>query len=374
MAPVQKDAYQHAYVVIMAGGSGTRLWPLSQKKDPKQFHAFTGEKTMLQETFARVETVVPRSNIFISTTSDYKKTVLKQLPAIDEKRLILEPEAKNTGPAIALVATMLLAHDTDALIATIASDHVIENPEEFTATLRSALTIVSTYPDKLLTIGINPTRPDTGFGYIKMGRLVSEIAGKRVFIVDAFKEKPDQETAEVYVSDWQYLWNAGYFIFSAKVFAQWTSMFAPELSLVMMEILTQKKGGTLREDALRTLYSTLQNEPVETLIVEKLSAEERLVLPSALRWSDVGNWETLYDFLKEKTGSGLVVRHANHVDVGSKNSLIYGEKKLIVTLGVEDLVIVDTPHALFVGKRNQAGSEMKKVIEELKKLGKTDVL
>lgn len=360
----------HCYIVIMAGGSGTRLWPLSRKGKPKQFQIFTSEYTMVQETFSRVTKVVPVQNIFVSTTKDYASLVLTQLTEMAKDKLILEPEARNTAPAIALVATMIYHHDPEAIVATIASDHAIENNEEFVATLRAAFLTAQKNRDKLITVGISPTRPDTGLGYIKMGKEFSVIESKRVFEIDAFKEKPDHKTAEQYISEWEYLWNAGYFIFSADTFTQWTKEFAPTLHAIMIDILAHKRNGTLDDATLATLYAQTTSEPIEPLIVEKLSPQKRLVVPSSLKWSDVGNWETLYDFLHEKTGDSLVVHHENHVDLGSKNCLIQGEKRLIATLGIKNLVIIDTPDALFIGRRDQTSSGMKKLIEKLKEAGK----
>ena len=374
MSPATEKIFPHCYIVIMAGGSGSRLWPLSRKAIPKQFQAFTSSQTMIQETFARVTQVIPKENIFVSTTKDYAPLVREQIPGMAEERLILEPEARNTAPAIALVATMIQAHDPSGIVATIASDHAIENNEEFVATLHAALETVTSNSDKLITVGINPTRPDTGLGYIKMGREFSLIGEKRIFEVDAFKEKPDQKTAEDYVANWQYLWNAGYFIFSAETFNTWTKTFAPELHAIMNDISEQKKSGNLNEETLATLYKKTTNEPIEPLIVEKLSPEKRLVIPSSMKWSDVGNWETLYDFLSEKMGTTLVTRHDNAVHLGSKNCFIYGKKRLIATLGIEDLVIVDTDDALFIARRDQAGSDMKKLIEKLKEEEKNSYL
>ncbi len=364
----------HCYIVIMAGGSGTRLWPLSRKATPKQFSAFTSSQTMIQETFARAAKVVPMDHIFVSTAKVYADIILNQLPRISKERLILEPEARNTAPAIALVAATLQVHDPKAIVATIASDHAIENDEEFVVTLKAAFVTASSYPDRLVTVGINPTRADTGLGYIKMGKEFSVAEEKRVFVVDAFKEKPDKKTAEDYVTHWEYLWNAGYFIFSATTFEQWTKEFAPALHTIMEKIKEQKQTESENEITLTQLYAQTKNEPIEPLIVEKLSSEKRLVIPSALKWSDVGNWETLYDFLVEKLGNSMVVQHENTVSLNTEKCLIYGKKKLITTLGVEDLIIVDTTDALFIAKRDQAGSNMKQLIEKMKESDKESYL
>lgn len=370
---MKEQETNHAYIVIMAGGTGTRLWPLSRKEKPKQFQAFTSEKTMVQETFSRVSQVVPIENIFVSTTQNAATLVLEQLPEISEIRLILEPESRNTAPAIALVAATLLAHDPQAIVATIASDHAIENNDEFVLTITAALAIAGANPDKLVTVGISPTRPDTGLGYIKMGAAFATIKSKQIFLIDTFKEKPDQKTAEEYITNWQYLWNAGYFIFSAHTFATWTKEFAPALHDIMEEIARHKNAGTLDEHTLATLYAQTTAEPIEPLLVEKLSSDKRLVVPSALKWSDVGNWQTLYEFLHEKSGDQSIIS-GHHIDVGSKNLLIHGSKRLIATIGVEDLIIVDTPDALLVARRDRVSGDIKKLIEKLKETGNSYLL
>lgn len=360
-----KNESEHHYIVIMAGGSGTRLWPLSRKSKPKQFQSFVSEKTMIEETYDRVKNLVPDSHIFVSTTTTYRSLVLEKIPKISQGNIIVEPEARNTAPAIALVSTIISALDPEAIVATIASDHAIENPDEFQATIRAAFAAVDTHPDKLVTIGINPTKADTGLGYIRMGQEFETIAEKRVFTVDAFKEKPDQKTAEEYLRSFEYLWNAGYFIFSVRTFSEWTKAFAPTLHEVMNEIADAKKNGVLDSDTLSTLYAKTESEPIEPLIVEKLSSDKRLVIPSPLKWSDVGSWGTLYEFLSEKSGDTSVI-HAKHVDLGSKNIFVQSKDRLIATIGVEDLVIIDTPDALLVARRDQVSGEIKKLIEKLK--------
>lgn len=366
-------ASEHAYIVIMAGGSGTRLWPLSRRSKPKQFQVFVSEKTMIEETYDRVKGLVPDSHIFVSTTAEYRPLVLEKIPQISQGNIIMEPEARNTAPAIALVATTIRTLDPEAVVATIASDHAIENPDEFRATIRAAFVTVDTYPDKLVTIGINPTKADTGLGYIRMGHEFTTILEKRIFIVDAFQEKPDRATAELYLRSFEYLWNAGYFIFSVGTFAEWTRTFAPALHDVMDEIATAKKSGVLDTDTLAALYAKTASEPIEPLIVEKLSSDKRLVIPSPLKWSDVGNWQTLHEFLTVKSESDSVI-HGHHLGLDSKNIFVHGEKRLIATIGVEDLVIVDTGDALLIARRDRVAGDIKKLIEKLKETGETNYL
>lgn len=370
---IKNNTSEHQYIVIMAGGSGTRLWPLSRKSKPKQFQSFVSEKTMIEETYDRVKNLVPEGHIFVSTTTEYRPLVLEKIPQISQENIIVEPESRNTAPAIALVSTMVQILDPEAVIATIASDHAIENPDEFHTTITGALATVTTHPDKLVTIGINPTKPDTGLGYIKMGQEFGNAGGKRIFNVDAFKEKPDQETAEIYLRSFDYLWNAGYFIFSVKTFSDWTNEFASRLAQVMQSIASAHRAGTLDTETLTRLYATADSEPIEPLIVEKLSPEKRLVIPAPLKWSDVGSWGTLYEFLTEKSGNHSVV-HGKHIDLGSKNLFVQGNNRLIATIGIEDLIIVDTPDALLIARRDQVSGEIKKLIEKLKDQNRHDLL
>lgn len=360
MAPL----HSHAYIVIMAGGSGTRLWPLSRRAQPKQFQACISVKTLLQETFFRAIRVVAPAHIFVSTTAAYQAQVLAQLPELPEGNLIVEPDARNTAPAIAWCAATIARADPQALVATIASDHAIENPEELSATLTAAFATVAAYPDKLVTVGINPSRPDTGLGYIKMGREFTTLSGKRVFQVDAFKEKPDLATAERYLTNWEYLWNAGYFIFAAKNFTQWTRAYVPRLHQSIVEIMEQERRGTLDAKTLKALYAQTPPLPIDTAIVEKLAPDQCLVIPSALKWSDVGGWENLYGFLREQDGNHMVIR-GQHLGLESRATLVYGRDKLIVTVGVENLVIVETEEVILVAKRQDLSRNIKRLLETM---------
>jgi mannose-1-phosphate guanylyltransferase len=364
-----QDPKTHWYAVIMAGGSGTRLWPLSRKEKPKQFQKFLSSKTMLEETYDRVAKVVLPENIFVSTTEGYRDLVLETLPQLSPEKIIPEPSPRGTAAAIALAAMHLSAIDSQAKVATIASDHAITNTGEFVETLSVAFEAAAKYPDKLVTIGINPTRPDTGLGYIKMGEEADRLGSngkKRVFYVDAFKEKPDQKTAEKYLASWEYLWNAGYFIFSAKDFLGHVERLVPKIieTLRQMADLGESSGPK----ALAELYGALENEPIDTVIVERLEKERRLVVPSALEWSDVGNWSTLFDFLKGQYDSSLIVK-GNHVDVGSEDCFVHAEKKLVATVGLKNLIIVETEDAIFIADKEKS-PEVKQLIDKLKNEGK----
>jgi len=346
------------YAVIMAGGTGTRLWPVSRKKRPKQFQKFTSSQTMIQETYDRVAKVVSKENIFISTTADYKKLTLEQLPEISEKQLIIEPSARGTAAAIALVAKSIYQVNPKAVVATVASDHVIKNIDEFVSVLTIALESAEKNVDKLVTVGINPTYPDTDLGYIKMGKEFSNDE-RRIFYVDSFVEKPDKKTAEKYLAGWEYLWNASYFVFSAENFLVWTRKYTPKIINVL---------NIEDEDERNKKYETLDNVPIDTAMVEKMSSDSRLVVPSELQWSDVGNWGALFDFFKDSLKSEMIVK-GNHIDSGSKNCLVYSEDKMVATVGLEDIIVVETKDAVLIADKKKV-SEVKDIIEKLKKDGK----
>lgn len=353
------------FIVIMAGGTGTRLWPLSRKKKPKQFHAFVSKKTLLQETFDRAKLVVPEDRIFVSTGASHIPFVKEQLPSLATENLIVEPVGKNTAPAIAYIAAVFAYRFPGASVATIASDHAIENPEEFSRTLDAAFSALTSHPDALLTIGINPTRPDTNYGYIKMGNeLESKVADTRLFQIEHFKEKPDRATAESYLANFEYLWNAGYFIFKSESLIDSFERFAPHLFSFASGVTELLKKNISDPREYLPLFSTLPSEPIDTVLAEKLPKEKRLVVPSALAWSDVGGWHTLYEFLSEKHGETEIVR-GERIDLESKNCLVYGDKRLIVTAGLKDMIIVDTDDAILIADRDTLSRDMKKLLEQL---------
>ncbi len=354
----------HRYTVIMAGGTGTRLWPLSRVARPKQFQAFTSEKTLIQETFDRAATTVPAAQIFVSTGQKYTDLTREQLPLITPEQLIIEPLAKNTAPAIIYIAAIMAARDPEAIIATIASDHAIENPEEFTRAIDLAFQTAETHPDALITIGINPTRPDTNYGYIRMGEELTLSGTDRVFRIENFKEKPDQATAEEYLASWEYLWNAGYFIFRASSLLAWIDTYAPELSDFTRSITTALKADSLSDEKLTEIFSAVDSLPIDTVLAERLPKEQRFVVPSALKWSDVGGWHTLYEFLSERHLSSEVIR-GQHIDLDSKNCFIHGDKRLIVTAGLKDIVVIDTDDALLIADRETLSRDMKKLLATL---------
>lgn len=350
------------YIVIMAGGSGTRLWPLSRKDNPKQFQKLTSEEcTLLQETYDRVSPLVENlDHIYVATTQSYENIVKEQLPDLPVENIILEPCGRDTAPAIAFATRIIHRKDPDAIITTTPSDHAIKNPGSYICTVQTAFDVLADHPEKFGLIGITPTEPSTELGYIQMGKELKSNYKKRVFEAAAFKEKPDAKTAKKYVSNWSYLWNAAYFVFKAETFLAMVQKFTPHIHDALVQINATKDARSIQD-----IFCKLPKEPIDTVILEKLSAQDRFVVPAELEWSDVGNWRTLHDFHRCENGAKNVTR-GKVVEINSQNCFVFGHhSKTIATLGLNDIVVIDTDDAILIAHRDYA-HEVKQVIEQLK--------
>lgn len=339
------------YAVIMAGGSGTRLWPLSRKNKPKQFQSLISEDTLLQETFKRVKKILPEKQIFISATPEYEQEILRQLPTLPKGNCILEPSARNTTAAHGFIALHLLRIDPEAIFTTLPSDHSIQDVEAFVRATQASFDAIVKYPDKLVTLGITPTRPETGLGYIKIGKEFGQINEEKFYHVDSFVEKPDLETAKQYVSDWGYLWNSANYMARADVMMGWIKKYRPATHKLLEQIDELIKKNP-KDPKIKETYELVDKEQLADAIVEQSDCPT-LVIPVNLGWDDVGNWGAIFDLISKSKNKDIITK-GQVIDQDSKDCLVYGDKKPIAILGLENIVIVDSPDALLVTTREKS--------------------
>ena len=343
--------------LIMAGGRGERFWPKSRKRLPKQFLSLTGDgKTMIQLTVERISPMVPMKNIYIATNQDYKKLVLEQLPEIPEENILCEPAARNTAPCIGLGAVHIEKRFGDALMLVLPSDHLIKQNERFLDILKHACETAEK-DTNLVTIGITPSYPETGYGYIKF---MKENADGAAYPVEQFVEKPDLETAKTYLEAGSYLWNSGMFVWKVSSILKNIREFMPDTYSGLMNI--RAAIGTGEEQAvLEQEFSGFESQSIDYGIMEK--AEHIYIIPGSFGWDDVGSWLAV-ERIQKADENGNVIQ-GNIAAVDTKNCVLQGGSKLIAAVGLEDIVIVDTEDATLVCAKNDTNN-IKKIIEHLK--------
>lgn len=351
--------------VVLSGGSGSRLWPLSRQHFPKQFLSLFNERTMLQDTLARIKGLQPEKNIIICN-EEHRFLVAEQLRGInclDQSTIILEPVGKNTAPAIALAAINSLSENDndDPLLLVLAADHVITDNEKFLNAISQAIPYA--LADKLVTFGIQPKSPETGYGYIQKG----EILGENVHHVAQFVEKPDFETASMYVASGNYFWNSGIFLFKASTFLSQLQKFTPQILLACKKAieLSTTDMGFLRPDA--ESFSCCESTSIDYAVMEHTT--EGVMVITDMDWSDVGSWSSLWD-ISSKCPHGNFT-HGDVIEQDTTNSYIYSSAGLVATVGVDNLVIINTKDALLVADKNNV-QDVKKIYEQLHASGRTE--
>jgi len=351
----------HTYAVIMAGGSGTRLWPVSRKQHPKHILPLLGERTLFQGTVDRLEGFVAPGHILVVTTAEQEAELKKQAPSIPAENYLGEPQPRGTASVVGLAATVLHRRDPEAVMLVLPSDHFIKNRDVFQLILRAAVQVAQR--DYLVTLGITPTCPSTGYGYIQGGEALTEKNDYPVYRVVRFTEKPDETTARQMLTKGDHTWNSGMFIWRTAAILDEFDRQMPELKATLDRIgaVWGTPEGAAR---LAALWPGLKNETVDYGIMEH--ARQVAVLPAGgLGWSDVGSWDSLFDVLLPDEDGNIVVNSA-HMPLDTHDSLVYGrKKKLIVTIGVDDLIIIDTEDALLVCHKEQA-QQVRQVIANLK--------
>lgn len=364
----------HFYAVILAGGGGTRLWPKSRRETPKHLLKLYGNETMLQQTFNRIIPVIPPENIFLITLKNYVSKVEEQLTKLPKKNIIAEPEAKNTALAMGAAAAFVKHRDKEAVIINLAADQLIEDENKFRQVVVSALEVAS-QRDHIVAIGIRPTFAHTGLGYIKIGDELEEFSDRKnnlfVFKCRGFKEKPDLVTAQSFLASGQYLWNANLYCWSAGTIFKSMHEHSPAIAKGMEQILTVI--GTDREKSvMEEVYGKAENIQIDYAVSER--AKNMVVVPGDFGWNDVGDWKVIYE-TKDQDHDGNVIdtEEGNFVGIETKNCLVETNGRLVVTIGLDNLIVVDTPDALLVCNKNKT-QDVKKAVEKLKSEGKLKLL
>lgn len=356
--------FSHTYAVIMAGGGGTRLWPVSRKEKPKQLLPLIGQDTLFQSTVARLKDLFPPERILVVTVEEQAHEMKEQAPEIPLENYLLEPGPRGTASVVGLAAMVLQKRDPQAIMAILPSDHFIRNVDLFHYLLTAAFEVADN--GYLVTLGITPTTPSTAYGYIQQGKAVDGEYKYPVYSVKSFKEKPDETTAQQLLRSGDHSWNSGMFIWRADVIMneirKQMSALAAEL-----EIINEAWGTDKQYEVLNAHWLGLKNETVDYGIMEK--AERVAVLPAGgLGWSDVGSWSSLFEVLLPDMNGNISTNAGLHLAHETHNTLVYGggNERLIVTIGVDDMVIIDTGDALLVCKTDQS-QKVKEVVEHLKK-------
>lgn len=358
---------RNLYAVIPAGGSGTRLWPASRKGQPKFLLPLPGPRSMLQTTIDRLAPLMPYSNMYVVTGSAHAVAVARQLPELPEGNIVVEPAPRGTGPAIGLGAALIARRDPESIMGSFAADHYVAEPERFRAAVLAGVRAAE--QGYLVTIGIRPTYPETGYGYIRCGRPLLEHDGLVIHEVEEFKEKPDRETAEAYLRSGRYFWNASMFVWRASTLLEAMRRLLPEVYQALEQIAAIW-GEPGYEEKLAELWPQLPEVTIDHGIMER--AERVAVVPADFGWTDLGDWHSLGELLGASEGATIGVG-CPVIAEDTESTLVYGSGRTVVTLGVRNLVIVDTEDVVLVCDRSRA-QDVRRIVRRLEEEGRLPLI
>ena len=347
------------YAILMAGGVGSRFWPVSTTEFPKQFHDMLGAgHTLIQKTFSRLSQLIPVENILILTNEKYNHIVLEQLPMVKPEQVLLEPAMRNTAPCILYASLKIKKQNPDAVMVVAPSDHWIEDEDLFVQNLQQCFDFCAAEND-LMTLGIQPTFPNTGFGYIEFDKTDSNPIKK----VNQFREKPDYETAKSFIASGNFLWNGGIFIWSVKAISESFEKFQPQMNALFLEGWDDYNTSKER-DFITANYASAENVSIDYAVMEK--AQNVYVLPATFDWNDLGTWGSLHEKLDKDDNDNSVVNATVLLNNSSNNIISTAKDKLVIIDGLEDFIVVDKDNVLLIYPKSKE-QEIKGIVSQLKK-------
>lgn len=347
------------YAILMAGGVGSRFWPVSTTEFPKQFHDMLGAgETLIQKTFSRLSQLIPVENILILTNEKYNHIVLEQLPLVKQEQVLLEPAMRNTAPCILYASMKIKKQNPDAVMVVAPSDHWIEDESLFTKNLQQCFDFCSK-ENALMTLGIQPTFPNTGFGYIEFDKSDNNPIKK----VNQFREKPDYETAKSFLEAGNFLWNGGIFIWSVQAIIASFEKFQPQMNALFLKGWDDYNTDT-EKDFITENYGLAENVSIDYAVMEK--AANVYVLPATFDWNDLGTWGSLHEKLDKDENKNSVVNATVLLNNASSNIISTAKDKLVIIDGLEDFIIVDKDHVLLIYPKSKE-QEIKGIVSQLKK-------
>jgi len=353
--------------VIIAGGIGTRFWPLSREQKPKQFLPIISDKTMIEETIQRISPMLPYSKIYTIANLKQTQTLTELLPQIPPENFLVEPQGKNTAPCLLLATGHVYLKNPESVIAVLPADHLIKDEAYFLKKLKAA-SEAADQSQSLITFGIPPTHPSTGYGYIRFSKNnPGSFSGEDFFRVQEFKEKPDQNTARKFLKMGTYFWNSGMFLWKARIFSENLRKYAPEIFSYWEKLLDAIKQND--QSKLKAIFNEVPSISIDYALMEK--TKDVLMCEGDFGWSDVGSWSSLLE-IWEKDQDRNALR-GECITLDTKNCLVHNPGQLTALIGLKDLVVVNTEDALLICKKNM-DQKVKQVVSTLKKKGEKDYL
>lgn len=354
------DATVHA--VIMAGGAGTRFWPASRRSHPKQLLEFVEGKSMIQATVERLDGLANANQISIITNRALLAPIARQLPQLPAEAILGEPCKRDTAPCVGLAAALAAAQDPQATLVVMPADHLIQPRQAFQDAVRKAVQFVERSPEWFVTFGIKPTYPAESFGYIERGPALDD-ASNGLYQVQKFREKPNAETAREYLSTGNFYWNAGIFVWKAQTILQALAKFEPEMHQRLLAI-QQAIGSDAFDDVLDEQFHAIQGKSIDYAVMEHY--QQVAVMEAPFEWDDVGNWQTLTRTHGQDDQGNTII--GKHLGIRTSNTIVRSDDHLVVTLGVQDLIVVHTPDATLIAHKHDEES-IREVVDELKRRG-----